>query len=271
MIDELAQALNARRWPEYVHGQLGAQVGDAVAPFLCPVVGAAVAEPAEAPLPAGVSKIGGLPHVDADFVWPVEDDTDEPLALVCQVNLDEVRQSGVAGSEGLSGMLYLFSIFDGDRAYGYEIDPATAKVLHVAQPGPLSVAQRPGALEEEGLFPERRLRLGRSVVAQEEQEEGGAQSKRFDYEVERAIDEELALLGGVPCGVVRLLGRPHPFREETAELISELEASHLLLYVNGYSVQRDAFGEGEFHVVLKEAELAAAKLDGAEILFEPGT
>jgi hypothetical protein len=68
-----------------------------------------------------------------------------------------------------------------------------------------------------------------------------------------------------------MLGMPHPFREETAELISELEATRLLLGVNGYSVQRYAFGEGEFHVVLKEADLAAARLGDAEVLFEPGT
>src|SRR5687767_6531186 len=97
MIDELARALNARQWPDYVLEQLGPQVGDAVAPFLCPVVGASVMPETETPLPVGASKIGGLPHVGEAFVWPVEDDTDEPLALVCQVNLDEVRQTGVAG------------------------------------------------------------------------------------------------------------------------------------------------------------------------------
>jgi hypothetical protein len=270
MIDELTRALNQRQWPGNVHEQLGAQVGDAVAPYLYPVVGAAMAEPSQQPLPIGVSKVGGLPHVDEAFVWPVEDGTDEPLALVCQINLDEVRKTGVAGTDGLLGMMYLFAIYDSDRAYGYEIDDTTAKLVHAARPGPLAMAQRPGGLAEEGLFAERQLRLGPSVVAEERDGEA-TESKRFDYEVERAIDEELALLGGVSWDVVRLLGRPHPFREDTREQLEELGAPQLLLYVNGYAVQRYAFGEGEIHVVVDEAELAAGNLANAEILFEPGT
>jgi hypothetical protein len=267
MIEELAQALNGRQWPDYVHEQLGARVGDAVAPFLRPVVGAAMAEPAGVPLPVGVSKVGGLPHVDETFVWPVEDGTDEPLALVCQVNLDEVRQTGVAGGEALLGMLYLFAIFDSDRAYGHEIDETTAKLLHVARPGPLAVAERPEGLPDDGLFAERRLRVGPSVVAEERDE---SESKRFVYEVERAIDEELALLGGVPCDV-QLMGLPHPFREETQEVIDEMNAPRLLLYLSGDAVQRHAFGEGEFRVVLEETDLATGNLENAEVFFEPGT
>jgi hypothetical protein len=167
-------------------------------------------------------------------------------------------------------MLYLFSIFDGDRAYGYEIDATTAKLLHVARPGPLAVAEQPKGLTEEGLFAERLLRVGPSMVTQE-RDEGRPESKRFDYEVERALDEEMALLGGVSCDVVRLLGMAHPFREETREVLDELTSPRLLLYVNGYAVQRHAFGEGEFHVVVRDSDLAAARLDDAEILFEPGT
>ncbi len=270
MIDELVQALNSRQWPDYVHDQLGPLVGDAVAPFLCPVVGAAMAEPSPEPLPVGASKVGGLPDVDQSFVWPVEDDTDEPLALVCQVNLDEVRQTGVTGGEALGGMLYLFSIFDSDRAYGYEIDAATAKLLHVPQPGPLARAAQPEGLGEEGVFDERRLRVAMSMTT-EEQGEDGPESKRFDYEVEKAIDEELARLGGAPCDVVQLLGMAHPFREETQEFLDGMEAPRLLLYLNGYAVQRYAFGEGDFLVVATEADLARGHLHDAEILFEPGT
>ncbi len=270
MIDELARALNGRQWPDYVHRDLGPRVGDVVAPFLRPVIGAAVAQPTDGRLPLGVSKIGGLPHADESFAWPVEDGTDEPLALVCQVNLDEARKTGVAGGERLRGMLYLFAIYDSDRAYGYEIDATTATLLHVPEPGPLTAVARPDGLADDGLFEERELRLGWSLLAQEQDEEGVG-SKRFDYEVEQAIDQELATLGGVPCGVIRLLGLPHPFREETQMVLDQMQTPQLLLYVNGYDVQRYAFGEGEFHIVAEHADLAAGKLDDAEILFEPGT
>lgn len=264
MIDQLTRALNGRQWPDYVHEQLGPLIGDAVAPFLSPVVGAEMEDPTGEPLPLGVSKVGGLPHVDGSFDWPVEDGTDEPLALVCQLNLDE------AGNPWLRGMLYLFAIFDSDRAYGYEIHETTAKLLHVPQPGPLTVAARPQHLADDGLFEERRLRVGWSMLAGEADEDR-ARSKRFDYEVEKALDEEMTALGGVPCDEIRLLGMPHPFREETQELVDELSEPLLLLYVNGYAVQRHAFGEGEFHIVLEKADLDAGRLGGAEVMFEPGT
>lgn len=270
MIDELARALNGREWPGYVTEQLGPNVGDVVMPYLRPVIGAAMGSPTESGLPLGVSKVGGLPHVDDSFAWPVEEGTDEPLALVCQVNLDEARRTAVAGGETLRGMLYLFSIYDSDRAYGYEIDSTAAKLLHVPEPGPLAVAPRPDGLTDDGVFEERELRLGPSLLA-EEQDEDGMTSKRFDYEVEKAVDQALETLGGVPCDVIRLLGSPHPFREETQEIVGELESPRLLLYVNGYAVQRYAFGEGDFHLVLEQSVLEAGGLGEAEILFEPGT
>jgi hypothetical protein len=270
MIDELAQALNNRPWPDYVHQQLGPRVGDVVAPFLRPVIGAAVAGPVEHALPLGTSKIGGLPHVGESFSWPVEDGTDEPLALVCQVNLDEVRKAGMDDGEQLGGMLYLFSIYDSDRAYGYEIDESAAKLLHVARPGPLAVAARPEGLADDGVFEERQLRIGPSLLA-EEQDEDGVSAKRFDYEVEQAVEQGLQTLGGVACDVIRLLGMAHPFREETREIVDEFEAPRLLLYVNGYAVQRNAFGEGEFHIVLEQTQLTTGKLETAVVLFEPGT
>jgi hypothetical protein len=204
MIEELRRALNGRQWPEYAHQRLGPKVGDVVVPFLRPVIGAAVEQ--DAPRLGG-SKIGGLPHADEAFVWPVEDGTDEPLALVCQLNLAD------AGEAGLRGLLYLFAIYDSDRAYGYEIDETAAKLVHVAEPGPLAEVERPEGLADDGVFPERRLRLGPSLCAEE----------RFDYEVGHAIEQELLALGGVPCDTVRLLGAVHPFRDETREFLDGMQ------------------------------------------------
>ena len=123
MIDDVVDALNGRPWPDYVQG--GSVLGrGAVGPSLRPVVGAIVEPPGEVPL--GGSKVGGLPHVDGTFSWPTEDDSDDPLALVCQINLAE---AGLATSLlPKQGMLYLFSIYDSDRAYGYEIDETTSRV-----------------------------------------------------------------------------------------------------------------------------------------------
>ena len=103
------------------------------------------------------------------------------------------------------GLLYLFSIYDSDRAYGYEIDETTTRLLYVRDPGPLSVAAAPADLSEDGVLPERRLLLGPALLAEESDEDGGYQEARFDYDVERAVDEEVVRRGGAPCGVVRLL------------------------------------------------------------------
>ena len=267
LIDEVVRALNERTWPEYVTQDLGPAVGDAVAPYLRLVVGARVGEPG-ASVPLGTSKVGGLPHVDDDFRWPTEDGTDEALALVCQINLSEAPTS----IEGLPdrGLLYLFSIYDPDRAYGYEIDETTTKLLYVRDPGPLEGAERPDDLGEDGILPERRLTLAPALLTEEVDTDGGYQEARFDVDVEQAIDDEVVRRGGAPRGVVRLLGHPYPFREETRELF-DADSTILLLYVNGYAVGPYAFGEGDFHVVVDGDALVAGRLGEAEVLFEPGT
>lgn len=265
LIDEVVRALNERTWPAHVARGLGPWVGETVAPYLRLVVGAAVED---ATVPLGASKVGGLPHVDDDFRWPTEDGTDGALALVCQVNLAEAPTS-VRGLPN-RGMLYLFSIYDPDRAYGYEIDETTTKLVYVREPGTLSVAVAPDDLSEDGVLPERRLALGPALLAEESTEDGGYQEARFDYDVERAIDEEVGRRGGAPCGVVRLLGHAYPFRAETRELF-DADSAILLLYVNGYAVGPCAWGEGDFHVVVDGDALASGRLAEAEVLFEPGT
>jgi len=269
LIDEVVRALNERTWPDYVARDLGPSVGETVAPYLRLVIGAAVeAIMEDGGVPLGGSKVGGLPHVDDDFRWPTEDDTDDALALVCQVNLAEAPRA----VQGLPdhGMLYLFSIYDPDRAYGYEIDETTTKLVYVPEPGPLVVAVAPDDLAEDGVLPERRLMLGPALLAEESTEDGGYREARFDYDVERAIDEEVVRRGGASCGVVRLLGHAYPFRAETRELF-DADSAILLLYVNGYAVGPYAWGEGDFHVVVDGDALASGRLAEAEVLFEPGT
>ena len=267
MIDDVVDALNGRAWPAYVHEKHGPRIGELVGPTLRPVVGAVV-EPA-GPVPVGASKMGGLPHVDGTFSWPTEADSGEPLALVCQVNLAEAGLASPLLPK--QGMLYLFSIYDCDRAYGYEIDETTTRVLHVPDPGPLAVAEAPAALGEDGVLTERRLMIAPSLIAERfDDESGGYHEQRFDYEVEKALDEAMVALGGAPCGVVRMLGNAHLFREETRELLNEDEEG-LLLYVSGWVVGRYAYGEGEFNVVIRHDDLAAGNLDRAKVLFEPGT
>ena len=233
----------------------------------------------------GASKTGGLPHVPAGFDWPVEEDTGDPLSLVCQINLTEAA-AAANGRLPLTGMLYLFSIADGDRAYGYEIDDTTTAVRYLPAPGPLTVAEAPeafesGELEGEGILPEKPLRVGPSFVLQapddeedeedEEDEDGdGPQAERFDYDVERAFDNAVEAAGGVPADVARMLGDAHIFREEMREGYDPVRQV-LLLTLDGYATARHAFGEGTFHVLVDRDALAAGDPAKAEVVFEPGT
>lgn len=170
-----------------------------------------------------------------------------------------------------TGMLYLFSIYDGDRAYGYEIDNSTAKVIHMPDPGSLSPAKCPEGLDEEGVFAERPFVLRPSLTTEELDEDSGWPVRvRFDASVENAIDEVLAATGNGYTGVVRMLGNAHLWREEIADLFDPASQT-LLLYVSGYDVDEPAFGEGGFHLIIDNEDLAAGRLDQVDIVFTPGT
>jgi hypothetical protein len=264
--EEVARALNDRDWPDYVVEQLGAQVGDAVAPTLRPVVGRKRIDT----VTIGCSKFGGLPDVDSAFEWPTEDDTGEPLALVCQLRLSEAgpASGGVLPS---TGMLYLFCIYDGDRAYGYDIDESTAKVIHVPDPGPLAPARRPDGLGDDGVFREQPFVLLPSIVTEElDEHDGQPAHARFDAAVEDAIDEILEANGDGFTGTLRMLGNAHLWHDETGEGFDP-GTQTLLLYVSGYDVDQVAFGEGDFNVIINNTDLAASRLGKADILYSPGT
>jgi hypothetical protein len=264
--DEVIRALNERDWPDYVVERLGARVGDAVAPTLRPAVGRKRIDK----VTVGCSKFGGLPDVDSTFRWPTEDDTDEPLALVCQLRLAEAgpASGGVLPS---TGMLYLFCIYDGDRAYGYEIDNGTAKVVHVPDPGPLARAPRPDGLGDEGVFREQPFVLLPSVVTEElDEDDGQPAHARFDASVEDAIDEVLGATGNGYTGSLRMLGNAHLWREETQDSF-DMGTQTLLLYVSGWDVDQAAFGEGDFNLIIDNADLAAGRLGSVDIVYSPGT
>ncbi len=70
---------------------------------------------AKAPLPLGVSKIGGKPHLPKDFEWPYfEGETydeiraNRPLAFLMQVNLADVKPYDAEHLLPEHGMLYFF-------------------------------------------------------------------------------------------------------------------------------------------------------------------
>lgn len=219
----------------------------------------------------GGSKIGGCPDLPEGFSWPNEDDDeDEPLAFLCQINLAELHPHDLNSSLPAVGMMWFFTIADGDRAYGYEIDDDTTAVFFNANPGPLTPHEIPEILTEDDEFeiPENRVVFGPSLLLSETNEEGRLGSKRFDYDIEKCLENAIVACGG-RTGVLRLLGNAHFFREENSEFDPEKE--ELLLEVDGYTVASGAFGEGSFNWTIQKTELKNANLEAAFLTFEPGT
>ena len=177
-------------------------------------------------------------------------------------------------------MLYLFSIADGDRAYGYEIDDTTTALRYEPDAGQLTVAEAPEEFgsdeyEGEGVLPERLLQVGASFLLQTpdddaDDEDSWPEEQRFDYDIERAVKRAIEDAGGVPVGVARMFGDAHLFRDEMREGYDPVRQS-LLLTVDGYALARHAFGEGTFHVLIDRDALAAGDLTKTELIFEPGT
>lgn len=56
-------------------------------------VGLIIGEESTDDLLVGVSKIGGKPSMPADYAWPVNHISDEPLGFVFQINFEELQKS----------------------------------------------------------------------------------------------------------------------------------------------------------------------------------
>lgn len=270
--DQVVAHLRAVDWPDYIVDKAIRRQGSVeemialIGRSMVPCVGGELQ--VDAGVEAGASKVGGLPDVPAGFAWP-EDDQGEPMALVCQISLAQVAPHADTPLPP-SGMLYLFSIYDADRAYSGEIeDWDTARFVWVPEPDVLTPAVAPEGLDpEEGIFAERAIAWGPSGVL-EEVEDGNPRSLRFDNSVEVEIREGFRAAGGRALEV-QMLGHPHFFDEiliEDYDMASEV----LLLEVSGYTVADHAFGEGDFFVVISRSKLAAGDLGSARVVFEGGS
>lgn len=246
-------AFRAQPLPDYIKTPLD-QIAAEIAGLATFVVEAAMVEGT----PPGRSKIGGVPDVPAELEWPHERDADgAPLTFVCQIDLAEVHPHDLEHALPATGMLWLFSIADGDRAYGYEIDDSTTAIIYRPDPGPLAPAEPP-EIEGEPIE-ERGLAFGPSLSI----------GKRFDYAIERGIAEAIVANGG-RRGPVRMLGNARFFREENADAFDPT-SDVVLVALDGYAIASHAFGEGGFTWFLPRTALAAARLDAAGVVFEPGT
>jgi Domain of unknown function (DUF1963) len=197
----------------------------------------------------GQSKVGGKPDLPSGFEWPCEgDDDDAPLGFVAQLNLAELRSADLGKQLPATGMLWVFSILDGNRAYGMEIDETTTAVRYLARPGTLKPHKLPAQYveDEDARIVERKIVFGPTVAMPSP-----------DVDVHDVIRKALAKLDGV-TGPVSLLRPASP-------------TAFVLASFDGYDVAPDAFGEGVLDVVITKKHLAKHDLGAAECEFESGT
>jgi hypothetical protein len=198
----------------------------------------------------GQSKIGGKPDVEADFEWPCEDGTDSPLAFIAQINLAEVHPHDFENKLPAQGMVWFFSIAEGDRAYGGEIDSSTTTVLHAPSPGPLKPHAIPADLaeNEDATIEEHLLAFGPCVSL----------PGRVDQGIVQVIDESLRELGG-RRGPVFMLN------------VHDDSSGIMLADIDCYTIAQNAFGEGALSFVLTPKDLKNGALAKADTHFSGGT
>lgn len=115
------------------------------------------------PVPAGGSKLGGLPDVPPDWRWPL-DPKQRPMSLIAQIDLAAVKPFDVDDQLPETGMLYLFYELE-EQVWGF--DPADAGKFQIAwldvDKATLRRRDPPPELDIRHVLRESALTFGRSV------------------------------------------------------------------------------------------------------------
>jgi uncharacterized protein YwqG len=105
----------------------------------------------------GISRVGGLPDVPADFVWPVTrrvksraKNASRPLSFIAQLNCADIVPYDLTGSLPKTGLLSFF--FDLEGAFETWISDPDAMVLYTPAKSQLSIATAPPDLNKLSFF-----------------------------------------------------------------------------------------------------------------------
>lgn len=116
----------------------------------------------------GQSKIGGKPHLPADFVWPTyhgmgvldDEKATRPLSFMAQINLADVKPCDTEHLLPDTGMLYFFYDMETMR-WGYDPeDRGCCRVYYVEDGVKLTETEIPAELDGMYVIPERALTFG---------------------------------------------------------------------------------------------------------------
>lgn len=99
----------------------------------------------------GASRLGGLPDLPAETVWP--DNDGEPLSFIAQLNLAEAHAFDAGGLLPESGLLSFFYDAVSQEAWGFDpADHGSFAVIYSPPSAPLVRREAPAALDSEGAF-----------------------------------------------------------------------------------------------------------------------
>lgn len=173
------------------------------------------------------SKLGGLPYLPQDFVWPrfADEGMERPLSFLCQIRLADVKPYDQDGLLPETGMLYFFYDCEAFR-WGFDPeDKGCARVLYFEDTDGFAPMAWPEGIDEDYVVPEMLVRFAqrKSYPMYEELEfHSSADCEWEDY------DEVLEKLGvDLDAENHKLLGYAHIIQNE---MLSECERVSRGLY-----------------------------------------
>lgn len=177
--------------------------------------------------------------------------TPPPLQFIAQINLAELKPHDFDKKLPPKGMVWFFSIADGDRAQGYEIDGSTTKVIYSPEPGKLKPHAIPDvhAKNPNATIKEFKIEFGPTL---------GLSAFR-DSGIWKVIVAGIRKAGGRRGPVFAL--NQHDDNDD-GYMIADLRMSHIAPY---------AFGEGSLGFHVSNKDLKAGKLGNAETVYDVGT
>jgi len=106
----------------------------------------------------GESKIGGMPHLPKDFVWPQFNG--KPLAFLAQINLAEITKYDKARLLPARGILYFFHE-GGEEVWGFDPKDKGGFCVkyHAGSPDDLAATEFPQTLDDYSRFPPCKLKF----------------------------------------------------------------------------------------------------------------
>lgn len=222
----------------------------------------------DAAIPAGASKLGGLPDLPSGVEWPMW--RDQPMAFIAQIRLDEAALYDDEGILPATGQLSIFFATDGEpKGNEDDDDPTSWRVAHLdGDPATFARRSAPADLDESSRWPASTLTCSRwitlpEVDGPEYETLGLTNEERLAYiEVESHFHEnERTTLFGT-----YLLG--HAYTLNGSALLEPYRITHGLPYPGMERYPRWPRGKERERMIERLAEMRRAAAQEWRLLFQ---